>query len=147
MSSSIEGGQVEQENRASALQNESKGLSVGGLWAAVFVLWGPQRLHYYGLKGLGEEGFGLNIAWSTLGSSCCCLVTKSCLTLCNPMTCSLSGFSVHGIFHTRILEWVAISFSRRSSQPKNWTCVSCIAGGFLATEPPGNTALLAITFR
>ena len=41
-----------------------------------------------------------------------CSVTQSCLTLCNPMDCSLPGSSVHGIFQARILEWVAISFSR-----------------------------------
>ena len=44
--------------------------------------------------------------------------------------CSPPGSSVHGIFQARILEWVAISFSRGSSQPKNQTCISCIAGRF-----------------
>ena len=44
------------------------------------------------------------------------------------MACSLLGFSVHGIFQARILEWVTISFSRRSSQPRDWTRVSCIVG-------------------
>ena len=43
---------------------------------------------------------------------CVCSVTKSCLTLCNPMDYSPPGSSVHGIFKTRILEWVAISSSR-----------------------------------
>ena len=47
---------------------------------------------------------------------------------CNPIDCSLPGFSVHGILQARILEWVAISFSRGSSQPRNRTRVSCIAG-------------------
>ena len=42
---------------------------------------------------------------------CCCLVIKSCLILCDPMDCSLSGSSIHGISQERILEWVAISFS------------------------------------
>ena len=42
--------------------------------------------------------------------------------------CNLSSSSVHGIFQARILEWVAISFSRRSSQPRDWTLVSCIVG-------------------
>ena len=45
---------------------------------------------------------------------CCCLVTKSCLTLVTPMDCSPPGSSVHGVFQARILEWVAISFSRGS---------------------------------
>ena len=44
------------------------------------------------------------------------------------MDCSLPGSSVHGIFQARILEWVSISFSRRSSQPRDWTWVFCIAG-------------------
>ena len=42
-------------------------------------------------------------------------VTQSCLTLCDPMDCILPGSSVHWIFQARILEWVVISFSRRSS--------------------------------
>ena len=55
-------------------------------------------------------------------------VAQSCPTLCDPMDCSLPGSSVHGIFQARILEWVAISFSRRSSQPGDWNQVSHIAG-------------------
>ena len=47
---------------------------------------------------------------------------------CDPIDCSLPGSSVHGIFQARILEWVAISFSRRSSWSRGWTQVSCIAG-------------------
>ena len=46
-------------------------------------------------------------------------VTQSCLTLCDPTDCSLQGSSVHGIFHARVQEWVAISFSRGSSQPRD----------------------------
>ena len=44
-------------------------------------------------------------------------VTQSCPTLCDPMDCSLPGFSVHGILQARVVEWVAISFSRGSSDP------------------------------
>ena len=59
------------------------------------------------------------------------LVTQSCLILCDPMNCSPPGSqSVHGILQAGILEWVAISFSRRSSQPRNQTLVLCIAGRF-----------------
>ena len=47
---------------------------------------------------------------------------------CDPMDCSLPGCSVHGILQARILEWVAISFSRGSSSPRNRTQVSCTAG-------------------
>ena len=49
---------------------------------------------------------------------------------CDPMDCSRPGSSVHGIFQARILEWIAISFSRGSSRPRNWTQVFCIAGRF-----------------
>ena len=49
------------------------------------------------------------------------LVTQSCLTLCNPMNCSLPDSSVHGILQARILKWVALPFARGSSQPRNWT--------------------------
>ena len=66
----------------------------------------------------------------------CCLVTKSCLTLCDPVDCSPPGSSVHGILQARILEWVAIS-SREFSRPKNQTYISCIVGRFFATEPLG----------
>ena len=55
-------------------------------------------------------------------------VAQSCSTLCNPMDYSLPGSSIHGVFQARVLEWVAISFSRGSSQPRNWTLVSLIAG-------------------
>ena len=55
-------------------------------------------------------------------------VAQSCPTLCDPMDCSLPGFSDHGIFQTRVLEWVAISFSRGSSRPRNRTQVSHIVG-------------------
>ena len=56
-------------------------------------------------------------------------VTQSCLTLCDPVDCSLPGSSIHGILQARIQEWLAISFSRGSSQPKDWTWVSHIADG------------------
>ena len=59
-----------------------------------------------------------------------CLVTQSCLTLCNPVGYSLPGSSIHGILQARILEWVAMPSSRGSSQPRDQTQVSCIAGGF-----------------
>ena len=62
------------------------------------------------------------------------LVDRLRLTLCDPMDCSPPGYSVHGIFQARILEWVAISFSRGSSRPRDQTCMSCVpalAGGSL----------------
>ena len=57
-------------------------------------------------------------------------VTQSCPTLCNLMDCSLPDSSVHGILQARILEWLAVPFSRGSSQSRDQTQVSCTAGGF-----------------
>ena len=58
---------------------------------------------------------------------CTSKVVQSCPTLCYPRDCSLRGSSIHGIFQERILEWVAISFSRGFSWPRDWTRVSSIA--------------------
>ena len=58
-------------------------------------------------------------------------LAQSCPTLCDPKDGRLPGSSVHGILKTRILKWVAIPLSRGSSQPRDQTQVSCIAGGFL----------------
>ena len=55
-------------------------------------------------------------------------IPQSCLTLCDPM-----NYTVHGILQARILEWVAIPFSRGSSQSRDRTQVSCIAGGFFTS--------------
>ena len=57
---------------------------------------------------------------------------------CDTMDCSLPGSSVHGISQAKILDWVAISFSRGSSQPRDQTHVSCITGRFFITEPLGS---------
>ena len=51
------------------------------------------------------------------------LLSYVCPTFCDPMDSSLPGSTVHGIFQARILEWVAVSFSRRSFQPRDWTQV------------------------
>ena len=56
------------------------------------------------------------------------LVVQSCLTLCDPMNRGLPGSSVHEILQARILQWVAISFSRGSSRLRDRTPVSCTAG-------------------
>ena len=57
-----------------------------------------------------------------------CLVAQSCLTLCDHMYCRWPGSSVHGIFQTRILVWLAVPSSRESSQIRDQTQVSCITG-------------------
>ena len=66
-------------------------------------------------------------------------VAQACPTLCGPMDCRLPGSSVHGIFQARVLEWVAISFSRGSSQPRDQTWVSHIVDRRLPSEPPGKS--------
>ena len=73
-----------------------------------------------------------------------CMLSQSCPALCDPRDCSPPGCSVPGILQARILEWVVISYSRGSSQPRDWTCVSCISciGGWIlyhctTSESPG----------
>ena len=61
---------------------------------------------------------------------CVCVSCSVVATLCDPMDCSLPGSLSHGILQARILEWIAISFSRGSSQAKDQTQISCIAGRF-----------------
>ena len=70
------------------------------------------------MEGDGAKDFTVIVEVKSLGR----------LTLCDPMDCSLPGFSVHGIFQARVLEWVAISFSRRSAWPRDQTQVSRTAG-------------------
>ena len=74
----------------------------------------------------------------------CCTQQFSHVQLCNPTDCSPPGSSVHGILQARILEWVAIPFSRGSSWPRGWTKVSHTAGRFFTiwttskVNPKGN---------
>ena len=82
-------------------------------WSAdvnICILWTKQLCCYY------QNMFICLMLYLSI----CCLVAQSCPTLCNPMDCSLPGFSVHGIFQARVLEWVAISFSMGSSRPRDW---------------------------
>ena len=65
------------------------------------------------------------------------LVLQSCPTLCDPTDCSLPGFSVHGILQVRIPEGIAIPFSRGTSQPRDWTLISCLAGRFFTIWATG----------
>ena len=59
-----------------------------------------------------------------------CSVAKLCLTLCDPMDCSLPGSTDHRIFQAKVLKWAAISFSRGSSRPRDRTWASCTTGRF-----------------
>ena len=76
--------------------------------------------------------WSLQKLWSSVCVCVCVCVwvhthAQSCLALCNPMDCSPLASSVHGIFQVRILEWLAISYSRGSSQPRDQTCLSCVS--------------------
>ena len=85
-------------------------------------------------KDLQEKNAPINVStYTSCHHSCCELsilillscfqfssVTQSCPTLCDPMNCNLPGSSVHGILQARILEWVAISSSKWSSQPRDF---------------------------
>ena len=79
----------------------------------------------------------MDIGWQPEISSIIIVMVSYVQLFCNPWTVAQPGSSVHGIFQARILEWVAISYSRGSSWPRDWTRVSNIAGGFFTTEPLG----------
>ena len=66
---------------------------------------------------------------------------------CDPMDCSLQSSSVHGISHARILEWIAISFSRGSSRPRDWTHVTGFGRQILTAEPAGNPLYEILSMR
>ena len=73
-----------------------------------------------------------------------CSISQLCPTLWDLMDCSLPGSSVHGIFQARILEWAAISYSRGSSRPRDWThisCISCIGRWIFYHWAPGEPML------
>ena len=81
---------------------------------------------------LASEGRGSLQPWAFKPG---CSAAQLCPTLCDPLDCSPPDFSVYGIFQARILEWVAISFSWRSSWPRGQTfifCVAHIADGFFS---------------
>ena len=84
-----------------------------------------------GLQSIGLQR--LRHDWSDLAlrhtSMCVCFVAQSCLTIWDPLGCSPPVSSIHGDSPSRILEWVAKSSSRASSHPRDWTQVSCRAGG------------------
>ena len=73
----------------------------------------------------------------------CMWVAQSCPTLCNPMDCSPPGSSVHEIIQARVLEWVAIPFSRGSSQTRHQTLVFCIAERFFTIWATGEAHIKA----
>ena len=87
-----------------------------------------------GLPPMGSHRVGHD--WSDLAAAAV-LVAQLCWTLCDPTDCGPPGSSVRGILHATILEWIAIPFSRGSSQSRNRTWVSCIAGRFFSVWATG----------
>ena len=80
---------------------------------------------------------GISKSWTRLSNwtnpCVCAKLLQLCPTLCDPMDCSLSGTSVHGILQARILRWIAIPFFKASSWPRDRTQVSCIADRFFTS--------------
>ena len=104
--------------------------------------WQPTRLPYPWDSPGKNTGVGCHFLLQCMKVKSESEVAQLCPTLSDLIDCSLPGSSVHEIFQAVVLEWIAISFSRRgSSQPRDWThiCiagVSFIAGRFFAAEPP-----------
>jgi len=85
-----------------------------------------------------------SVGWKVNNTMCVCACALSRVWLCDPMDCGPPGSSVRGVFLARIVKWVAISYSRGSSQPRDQACVSCIsciADEFLLLSTILNTAL------
>ena len=99
--------------------------------------------HFRGVLQAQKRNEGLQSVLTRGEGSYSVLITsvpsaaQSCPTLCDPMDYSPLGSSIHEILQARILECVAISSSRGSSRLRDRTCISCMAGGFFTTEPPG----------
>ena len=105
----------------------------GGLHIPVFII-GFNHIWKFLPNSVGEFSYCASIDGKSSSSGAIekvkGLVTQSCLALCHPMDCGPPGSSVHRILQARILEWVAIPFSRASSGPKGQTWFSCVAGIF-----------------
>ena len=87
--------------------------------------WVNQRNY---LRNLKIHNVTKDTCWSRINLLVKLVKLLSHVQLCDPMDCSLPGSSIHGIFQARTLEWVAISFYRGSSQPRDWTRISHIVG-------------------
>ena len=106
--------------------------------------WPPTRLpHPWDSPGK-NTGVGCHFLLQCMKVKSESEVSQSCLTLSDPMDCSLSGSSVHGIFQARVLEWVAIAFSRnlsRHMEMKMWVCVD----GWLTALEASSSLLLGVS--
>ena len=89
--------------------------------------WGMKKILRVRDVCLVPASAALSIKWKKVKWK---FVSQSSPTLWDPTDCNPPGCSVHGILQAKIVEWVVIPFSRRSSWPRGWTQVPCIAGGF-----------------
>ena len=98
-------------------------------WSLLYCRQIPYQLSYQGSINLIPLYYSKNTLYPTEQTKHlhACSVTQSCLTLCNPMDCRPPGPSDHGTFQARILEWVAISFSRGYSRSRDQTRISCVS--------------------
>ena len=105
-------------------------------WASEIQGQGTSHWDYSLTKGIGIS--------HSQGCVCVCVSCQLCPTLWDPMDCSPPSSSVHGILQVGILEWVAISFSRWSFWPRDWTQISCIEADALPSELLGKPRWLAV---
>ena len=117
------------------------------MWSEVFINSSDNEKHFwFWMQKAPTESLQQDILWEDILERVFCLYnfiqSKDYMfivaaTLCDPLNCSLPGSSVHGISQARILECIAISFSKGSSWPRDWTHESRMAGGCFTTEPLG----------
>ena len=88
---------------------------------------GTKEEYLDGLTYMVNDFFALSHMLSLHRPVAVCVCAQSCLTLGDPMDCSLSGSCIHGILQARTLEWVAVSLSRRFSQPRDGIHVSPVS--------------------
>ena len=105
--------------------------------------WISTVMHLSALRAVSINQYLVSICVPKFCLACVCAkLLQLCPTLCSPIDCSLPGYSVHVILPVRILEWVAMPFSRGSSWPRDQNCISCnscIADSFFTTEPLGKS--------
>ena len=100
--------------------------------------WVMLRFRGFQTRGRKDPSEHPDFTWDWTKTATLCSVTLSCPTPCNQRACSPLASSVHGIIPPRIVEWAAISSSRGSSQLKDRTHFSALAGRFFTSVPPGN---------
>ena len=104
-------------------------------WLGEIRRWGSKGWKFQLCRRVSSTDLMYNLV-TVVNTTMHVLVTQPCPTLRDPMDCGLPGSSVHGVLPRRILPWITIPFCRQSllhlqsSQPRNWTQVSCIAGRF-----------------